>query len=89
MALYSVAEAKNRLPALIAAAERGEAVTITRHGRPVAELRPVGAAPSPVRKRSPAESLAWLEQELAKLNLPPMEPDGPTLVRQMRDEGDH
>ncbi len=40
MAAYSVAEAKNRLPALIDKALEGEEVVITRHGKPVAELRP-------------------------------------------------
>jgi prevent-host-death family protein len=36
----SVADAKNRLPALIRAMEDGETVVITRHGRPVAQLAP-------------------------------------------------
>ena len=40
MASYSVADAKNRLPALIDRALEGEEVVITRHGKPVAELRP-------------------------------------------------
>jgi antitoxin (DNA-binding transcriptional repressor) of toxin-antitoxin stability system len=39
MTTYSVAEAKNRLPSLIDKALQGEEVIITRHGRPVAELR--------------------------------------------------
>lgn len=34
----SVAEAKNRLPELIKAAEKGETVTICRRGEPVADL---------------------------------------------------
>jgi prevent-host-death family protein len=42
MGTYSVAEAKNRLPALINKAIEGEEVVITRHGKPVAELRPRG-----------------------------------------------
>ncbi|MBX9700959.1 MAG: type II toxin-antitoxin system prevent-host-death family antitoxin [Acetobacteraceae bacterium] len=88
MAQYSVAEAKNRLTALIAAAERGEAVTITRHGKPVVEIKALDPAMAH-RPMSPAESMAWLERELAKLDLPPMEIDGATLVRQMRDEDDH
>jgi prevent-host-death family protein len=37
-----VYEAKTQLPRLLAAVERGESVTITRHGRPVARLVPVG-----------------------------------------------
>ena len=34
-------EAKTHLPRLIRAAERGETVIITRHGKPVAKLAPV------------------------------------------------
>lgn len=36
----SVAEAKNRLPALIRAMEEGETIVITRNGNPVAQLSP-------------------------------------------------
>lgn len=36
----SIAEAKNRLPELIRAMEGGEAIVITRHGKPVAQLAP-------------------------------------------------
>jgi len=36
----SIAEAKNRLTELIRAAETGETVVITRHGKPVAQLAP-------------------------------------------------
>ena len=34
-------EAKTHLPCLLRAAERGETVVITRHGKPVAQLGPV------------------------------------------------
>jgi len=43
---YSVAEAKNTLPSLIDKATSGEEVIITRHGKPVAELR---ATPAPLK----------------------------------------
>jgi prevent-host-death family protein len=36
-------EARNRLPELLDAAEQGQSTIITRHGRPVAALVPVGA----------------------------------------------
>lgn len=36
----SIAEAKNHLPELIRAVEAGEAVVITRRGKPVAQLGP-------------------------------------------------
>jgi prevent-host-death family protein len=56
MSTYSVAEAKNRLPALIDKAIEGEEVVITRHGRPVAELRPHGQRNS----RPSGTMLEWL-----------------------------
>jgi prevent-host-death family protein len=36
-------EARNRLPELLAAAEKGQSTIITRHGRPVAALVPIDA----------------------------------------------
>jgi prevent-host-death family protein len=36
-------EARNQLPYLLDAAEQGEATIISRHGRPVAVLAPIGA----------------------------------------------
>lgn len=39
MATYNVADAKNHLPRLIDEALDGEDVVITRHGKPVVELR--------------------------------------------------
>ena len=41
MSTVSAYEAKTHLPRLIRAAERGETVIITRHGKPVAQLGPV------------------------------------------------
>jgi prevent-host-death family protein len=41
---YSVADAKAGLPRLIDRALEGEEVIITRHGKPVAELRPASTA---------------------------------------------
>lgn len=38
-------EAKTHLSELIARAERGEEVVITRHNKPVAKLVPIGKAP--------------------------------------------
>ena len=60
MTQYSIADAKNRLPSLVSASER---VTIKRHGKPAAELRPVAER----RKRVSPASLDWLEQQLADL----------------------
>ena len=41
MSTVGAYEAKTHLPALLAKVERGETVTITRHGRPIARLVPV------------------------------------------------
>ena len=45
MSTYSVADAKNKLPRLIDRALEGEEVIITRHGKPVVELRPAAVRP--------------------------------------------
>ena len=55
MTAYSVAEAKNTLPKLIDRALQGEEVVITRHGKPVAELRPAGR-----QTVAPVATYAWL-----------------------------
>ena len=55
MTAYSVAEAKNTLPKLIDRALQGEEVVITRHGKPVVELRPTQSRPEP-----PVGSDEWL-----------------------------
>jgi prevent-host-death family protein len=44
METVQVRDAKARLSELVAAAERGEPTTITRHGRPAAVLVPVESA---------------------------------------------
>lgn len=41
MGTVSAYEAKTHLPRLLRAAEQGETVIITRHGKPVAQLGPV------------------------------------------------
>lgn len=45
----SIAEAKNRLPELIRAVEEGEQVTITRHGKPVAQITPAPRERRPIQ----------------------------------------
>lgn len=56
MTTYSVADAKNGLPGLIDRAQQGEEVIITRHGKAVAELRPVTST----GVKAQAASYAWL-----------------------------
>jgi antitoxin (DNA-binding transcriptional repressor) of toxin-antitoxin stability system len=79
MTTVSVAEAKDRLAALLTAAEAGETITITRHGKPVAELR----APSGKRKFDP-KSIDWIHEQTKHLPKSPI--TGAEIVRQMRDE---
>jgi prevent-host-death family protein len=49
-------EARNKLPDLLTAAEKGRATIITRHGRPVAALVPIGAYGAAVRRPPPKGS---------------------------------
>jgi prevent-host-death family protein len=44
-------EARNQLPDLLAAAEKGRSMIITRHGRPVAALVPIEAYDAAVRQQ--------------------------------------
>jgi prevent-host-death family protein len=80
MSSYSVADAKNHLPALIDRALAGEPVVITRHGRPVVELKPI---PSPPRQVTKAD-LAWLAARRVDLRRPV--DDAGDLLRRIRDE---
>jgi prevent-host-death family protein len=57
MSTYSVADAKSGLPRLIDRALEGEEVIISRHGKPVAELRPVTTA----SRGTPPATYAWLQ----------------------------
>lgn len=45
----SIAEAKNRLPELIRAAEQGEQIVITRHGKPVAQITKLSQDRKPIQ----------------------------------------
>jgi prevent-host-death family protein len=65
---YSVADAKNGLPRLIDRALAGEEVIISRHGKPVVELRP--ALPSGNRP-GPA-SYEWLRSGRVTPKGPPI-----------------
>jgi len=56
MSRYSVADAKNNLPSLIDKAAAGEEVIITRHGKPIVEMRPVATAD----RRPDGKAYAWL-----------------------------
>ncbi|MEO6349120.1 MAG: type II toxin-antitoxin system prevent-host-death family antitoxin [Candidatus Limnocylindrales bacterium] len=48
---YSTYEAKAKLSEILRKVESGCTVQISRHGRPIAEVRPVPAAPTDLRER--------------------------------------
>jgi len=79
-------EAKTHLSELIARAERGEEVIITRHNKPVAKLVPITTEISPELYRKRLEILAELQavgREIAKRG-------GPITAEEIlswRDEG--
>ena len=89
MAIYSVAEAKNKLPAMLKAVERGESVTITRRGKPIVQLMPAlpGTVAEDAEDDLPAYgSTAWVLTEMRKL--PPIPGDLQATLRAMRDGTD-
>ena len=47
-----VEDARSQLPTLLAEAERGRSTVITRHGRPIAAIVPVGGTAGRPRQRS-------------------------------------
>jgi len=82
MSTYSVAEAKNKLSALIKRAVAGEDVVITSHGQPIVELKPV----KPPARLMTEVDWEWLEAH----RVPRLDPhqDAVEMVSEMRDEGD-
>ena len=83
MATYSVAEAKNNLPRLIKLAMGGEEVVITRHGKPVAEIKAKGMPPGPPSSDRRA-GLEWLKAQRAARK--PVNIDSVKLLHDMYDE---
>ena len=57
MKQIGVYEAKTHLPRLLDEVERGESITITRHGRPVARLVPIHG-----RRRTVREAIEAIEE---------------------------
>jgi len=80
MSTHDVAEAEHLLSDLIDQALKGETVVITRHGKPVAEIKPVKPSARPTRE----EKLAWLDTNRVKL--PDESIDVQAILRRMRDE---
>ena len=79
MSTHSVAHAKSHLSELIDRALEGEGVVITRHGRPVVELRPVQPRARPVT----AADLDWLAARRIRVRVAE---DAGEQLRRMRDE---
>jgi prevent-host-death family protein len=77
MAEIGAFEAKTHLSRLLDRVERGETVTITRHGKPVARLIPVAGSSREERRRVIAE----LKQLRARQRL------GGLTARELIDEG--
>lgn len=82
MASYGVAEAKNNFTQLLDRVQEGERITITRHGKPIAELSRVA-----VRARlSGEERLAFMKEFARRRDeRPPLGMSAAELVRAMRD----
>lgn len=80
MSKHSVADAKNNLSELIDRALEGEGVVITRHGRPVVELRAIPPAAKPMTP----EAVDWLTQRRVGRRMP--REDAAATVRRLRDE---
>ena len=76
MSICAVTEAKTHLSELLARAESGEELVITRRGRPVAQLSPI----RPV-KRPPD----WQAIRACRESMPALETSATDLIREMRD----
>lgn len=84
MASYGVAEAKNNFTHLLDRVEAGESITITRHGKPVAEMK---ATPPTRPARSLEDRLAALDElKRVRDSQSPIDILAVDLIRQMRDE---
>jgi antitoxin (DNA-binding transcriptional repressor) of toxin-antitoxin stability system len=81
MASYGVAEAKNNFTQLLDRVRDGEKITITRHGKPIAELS------APPRLTMEERRALMMELLANPLDLGPLPISAADLVRQMRDEG--
>ena len=74
-------EAKNKLSALVDRVEKGEEITITRRGTPVAKLVPTKPGFDRAKARAAVQGLLELR---AKLKGPPLTWEE---IKAMRDEG--
>lgn len=83
MANYGVAEAKNKFTHLLDRVEKGESITITRHGKPVAELK---GTPRTRPRMTMEERLALYDEFVREREKgPPLGTSAAELIRAMRD----
>lgn len=87
MANYGVAEAKNKFTHLLDRVEKGESITITRHGKPVAELKAAPGGPLRIPgKRTLEERLALYDEFVKRREAqPPLPMSAAELIRTVRD----
>ena len=81
MSEFGLFEAKNKLSALVDRVEKGEEITITRRGTPVAKLVPLNPGFDRAKARAAVQGLLELR---AKLKGPPLTWEE---IKAMRDEG--
>ena len=75
----SASKARDKMAALLDAVERGEEITITRRGKPVAKLVRAHAAPPRKRASAAADRLRALRREVTL--------GGDVTLRELIDEG--
>ncbi|HUJ47189.1 MAG TPA: type II toxin-antitoxin system prevent-host-death family antitoxin [Rhizomicrobium sp.] len=80
MSSHSIAETKDKLSELISRAEKGEEITITRHGRPVVRFTPISA---PAGRMTDAD-LDWIAKRRVGRGRP--KENAGEFVSRMRDE---
>jgi prevent-host-death family protein len=83
MASYGVAEAKNNFTHLLDRVQEGERITITRHGKPIAELTPTPVAPPKLTLEERRAKLAEFARR--RDSRPPLGMSAADLIRAMRD----
>lgn len=81
MGAYSIAEAKAHLSALIEQVERGEAVTLTKRGKPIARI--VSLVEPAQKPKIDLERLRAFRATMPKSKM-----SSAVMIRKMRDEED-
>jgi prevent-host-death family protein len=84
MSQHSIAETKDKLSELVARAEKGEEVVITRHGHPVATISPVRAKAKVAARKISQADIDWLKEHRVAGKVPNQ--DAGAFVSRMRDE---